>query len=159
MSRADPRSRGEKIPPPVWGGRRAEGEPGGGRCLTRAAPPTRCRSLCSRHRPETIQRKEADRLGGLPATRQVRQHLAHHAAELEPVPGEAARQGDVGMVSTAKELKEKIIQHEEELARKRQSLEMQKRQIAEKTGELNALLKQASEILADLSGKKYSLEY
>jgi len=72
---------------------------------------------------------------------------------------DSLRQNDVGMVKMAKELKEKIIQHEEELAKKRQSLEMQKRQIAEKTGEVSSLLKQASEILADLSGKKYSLEY
>ena len=72
---------------------------------------------------------------------------------------DSLRQNDVGMVKMAKELKEKIIQHEEELAKKRQSLEMQKRQIAEKTGEISSLLKQASEILADLSGKKYSLEY
>ena len=72
---------------------------------------------------------------------------------------DSLRQNDVGVVKMAKELKEKIIQHEEELAKKRQSLEMQKRQIAEKTGEVSSLLKQASEILADLSGKKYSLEY
>jgi hypothetical protein len=36
---------------------------------------------------------------------------------------------------------------------------MQKRQIAEKTAEVNALLKEASEILADLAGQKYLLEY
>jgi chromosome segregation ATPase len=107
----------------------------------------------------TIQLKDSDKilhyinaiLKSLPELQSKAQALRAEAASL--------RQGDTGMVSMAKELEEKIIQHEEELSKKRQSLEMQKRQIAEKTGEVNALLKEASEILADLAGQKYSLEY
>jgi uncharacterized coiled-coil DUF342 family protein len=72
---------------------------------------------------------------------------------------DSLHQSDGGLVSIAKELEEKIIQHEEELARKRQSLETQKRQVAEKSAEVNELLKEAGEILADLAGQKYSLEY
>ena len=107
----------------------------------------------------TIQLKDSDKiLNYLDTILKSLPELRGRVQALK-VGADCLRQGDAGMVSTAKELKEKIIQHEEELAKKRQSLEMQKRQIAEKTGELNALLKQASEILADLSGKKYSLEY
>ena len=107
----------------------------------------------------TIQLKDSDKiLNYLDTILKSLPELRGRVLALK-VEADSLRQGDAGMVSTAKELKEKIIQHEEELAKKRQSLEMQKRQIAEKTGEVSSLLKQASEILADLSGKKYSLEY
>jgi len=107
----------------------------------------------------TIQLKDSDKiLNYLDTILKSLPELRGRVKALK-VEADSLRQGDAGMVSRAKELKEKIIQHEEELAKKRQSLEMQKRQIAEKTGEVSSLLKQASEILADLSGKKYSLEY
>ena len=107
----------------------------------------------------TIQLKDSDKILNYLDT--ILKCLPELQSRVRALKAEAdsLRQGDAGMVSTAKELKGKIIQHEEELAKKRQSLEMQKRQIAEKTGEVSSLLKQASEILADLSGKKYSLEY
>lgn len=69
------------------------------------------------------------------------------------------RQKDGGLTGRAKELEGRILQHEEELARSRQSLEQQKRQITEKSAEVGALLNEADEILADLTGQKYSLEY
>jgi hypothetical protein len=69
------------------------------------------------------------------------------------------RQSDSSLVERSRELEEKIAQHEEELAKDRQNLEQQKRQIAEKSAEVSALLKEAGEILADLAGQKYSLEY
>jgi hypothetical protein len=69
------------------------------------------------------------------------------------------RQSDSGLVSTAKELEEMVLQHDEELAKKRQSLEQQRRQIAEKNSEVSVLLKEAGDILADLTGQRYSLEY
>lgn len=72
---------------------------------------------------------------------------------------DSLRQSDSGLVNRARELEEKIAQHEEELPKRRQNLEQQKRQIAEKSAEVSALLKGAGEILADLSGQKYSLEY
>ena len=62
-------------------------------------------------------------------------------------------------VREAKELEEKIAQHDAEVAKNRQLQEQQKRQVAEKTGEADALLKEAGEILAELTGQKYSLEY
>ncbi len=107
----------------------------------------------------TIQLKDSDKILNYLDT--ILKSLPELRGRVQALKAEAdsLRQNDVGMVKMAKELKEKIIQHEEELAKKRQSLEMQKRQIAEKTGEVSSLLKQASEILADLSGKKYSLEY
>jgi chromosome segregation ATPase len=58
----------------------------------------------------------------------------------------------------AKELDEKIRMHEEELSRRRQMMDQQKRQIAEKTQEIEALLKEASDILLGLTGQKYSLK-
>lgn len=66
---------------------------------------------------------------------------------------------DNSMVSRAKELEEKILQHGEELAKDTQNVEQQRRQIAEKNAEVGALLNEAGEILADLAGQKYSLEY
>jgi chromosome segregation ATPase len=72
---------------------------------------------------------------------------------------DSLRQNDSGLTDKAKDLEEKILQHEDELAKNRQSLEQQKRQIAEKNAEVGALLKETGEILADLTGQKYSLEY
>ncbi|MGI0047974.1 MAG: hypothetical protein ACREAW_00395 [Nitrososphaera sp.] len=66
---------------------------------------------------------------------------------------------DSGPVDRARELEDRVTQHEEELAKSRQNLEQQKRQIAEKGSEVDALLKEAEGILADLAGQKYSLEY
>jgi chromosome segregation ATPase len=107
----------------------------------------------------TIQLKDSDKiLNYLDTILKSLPELQGRAQSLK-AEADSLRQGDAGLVSTAKELEEKIFQHEEELAKKRQSLEMQKRQIAEKTGEVNALLKEAGEVLADLAGQKYSLEY
>ncbi len=72
---------------------------------------------------------------------------------------DSLHQGDVKLVHRAKELEEKIAQHDVELAKNRQLQEQQKRQIAEKTGEVDAMLKEAGEILAELTGQKYLLEY
>lgn len=69
------------------------------------------------------------------------------------------RRSDSGLVDRARELEEKVLQHEEDLARGRQNVEQQKRQIAEKRAELATQLEEASAILADLAGQKYSLEY
>jgi len=72
---------------------------------------------------------------------------------------DSLRRSDSGLVGRARELEEKILQYEEELARGRQNAEQQKRQIAEKGAELAAQLKEASAILEDLAGQKYLLEY
>ena len=72
---------------------------------------------------------------------------------------ESLRRSDSGMVGRAKELQEKIAQHEEELVKNAQNIEQQRRQIAEKEDELAAQLKEASAILEELAGQKYSLQY
>jgi chromosome segregation ATPase len=72
---------------------------------------------------------------------------------------DSLRRSDSGLVDRARELEEKVAQHEEELARGRQILEQQKHQIVDKTAEVDALLKEAGKILADLAGQKYSLEF
>jgi peptide methionine sulfoxide reductase MsrA len=59
----------------------------------------------------------------------------------------------------AKDLEQKIMQYTEELARSRQDLDQQRRQAKDKTEEVNVLLRRASEILAELTGHKYSLTY
>jgi hypothetical protein len=51
------------------------------------------------------------------------------------------------------------MQHSEELARSRQDLEQQRRQAKDKTEEVDAILRRAGEILAELIGQKYSLRY
>jgi chromosome segregation ATPase len=108
----------------------------------------------------TIQLKDSDKvLQYINAILKSLPELQSRAQALKAEADSLRRGDDAGIVSMAKELEEKIIQHGEELAKKRQSLEMQKRQIAEKTAEVNALLKEASEILADLAGQKYLLEY
>jgi hypothetical protein len=66
---------------------------------------------------------------------------------------------DNSTFNRARELEEKVAQLEEELARGRQNLEEQKRKIAEKGSEVDALLKEAGEILSGLAGQRYSLEY
>jgi DNA repair exonuclease SbcCD ATPase subunit len=69
------------------------------------------------------------------------------------------RQLNIEIVYKAKDLEQKIMQYAEELARSRQDLEQQRRQAKDKTEEIDALLKRASEILAELTGHKYSLTY
>jgi len=72
---------------------------------------------------------------------------------------DALRQIDSSTAHKAMELEEKILAHEEELAKGRQNVELQKLQIDEKRGEVDSLLNEASGILADLTGQKYSLGY
>ncbi|HEX2557971.1 MAG TPA: hypothetical protein VHK86_06580, partial [Nitrososphaera sp.] len=72
---------------------------------------------------------------------------------------DSLHQSDVKLVQRAKALEEKIVQHNAELAKNRQLQEQQTRQVMEKTAEVDSLLKEAGEILAELTGQKYSLEY
>ena len=72
---------------------------------------------------------------------------------------DSLHQSDVKLVQRAKALEEKIVQHNAELAKNRQLQEQQTRQVVEKTAEVDSLLKEAGEILAELTGQKYSLEY
>jgi cell division septum initiation protein DivIVA len=75
------------------------------------------------------------------------------------VQADSLRQGNGNLVSMVSELEDKIMQHEEEVAKGMQEAEQQRRQIAEKSGELASHLKEASSILEELAGQKYVLEY
>jgi hypothetical protein len=106
-----------------------------------------------------VQLKDSDKvLNYLDSILQSLPELQSRAQALK-AETDSLHQGDVKLVHRAKELEEKIAQHEEELAKNRQLQEQQKRQIAEKTGEVGSMLKEAGEILAELTGQKYSLEY
>jgi peptide methionine sulfoxide reductase MsrA len=69
------------------------------------------------------------------------------------------RQLNIEIVYKVKDLEQKVMQHSEELARSRQDLEQQRRQAKDKTEEVDAILRIAGEILAELIGQKYSLRY
>jgi chromosome segregation ATPase len=82
-----------------------------------------------------------------------------HKAQTIKTEIDSYRQLDIETVYKAKGLEQKIVQYTEELARSRQDLDRQRRQAKNKTEEVNALLRRASEILAELTGHKYSLIY
>jgi len=69
------------------------------------------------------------------------------------------RKVNVQVMNRAKELEHQIALHTEELARRRQEMDQQMRQAKDKREEVNAILNQASEILAELTGRKYHLTY
>jgi SMC interacting uncharacterized protein involved in chromosome segregation len=50
-----------------------------------------------------------------------------------------------------------IAQHEEGLARERQWLDQLRKQVAETNAEVDALLKEVSETLFSLTGKRYAV--
>jgi DNA repair exonuclease SbcCD ATPase subunit len=106
-----------------------------------------------------IQLKDSDKI--LSYLDDILKSLPEFRSRVQALKAEAdlLRQSDSGLVVTAKELEERVLQHEEELAKNRQNLEQQRRQIAEKNSEVSALLKEVGDILADLTGKKYLLEY
>ena len=66
---------------------------------------------------------------------------------------------NVEVVYKVKSIEDRIMQITEGLARSKQELEQQMRQAKDKTEEVNAILGQASEILAELTGRKYYLTY
>jgi hypothetical protein len=63
------------------------------------------------------------------------------------------------VVYKVKGLEHQIMQHSEGLARSRLELEQEMRHLKTKTEEVNAILNQAGEILAELTGRKYYLAY
>ena len=63
------------------------------------------------------------------------------------------------IVYKVKGLQQKIIEHTEGLTRSKQDLEQKRRQAKDKKEEVDAILSRASEMLAELTGKKYSLRY
>jgi chromosome segregation ATPase len=69
------------------------------------------------------------------------------------------RKINLQVMNRAKDLEHQIVQHTEELTRSRQEMEQQRRQAKDKREEVNAILNQASELLAELTGRKYYLTY
>ena len=106
-----------------------------------------------------IQLKDSDK--ALQYIDKILETLAdlQHKAQTIKTEIDSYRQLDIETVYKAKGLEQKIVQYTEELARSRQDLDKQRRQAKDKTEEVNALLKRASEILAELTGHKYSLIY
>jgi chromosome segregation ATPase len=106
-----------------------------------------------------IQLKDSDK--ALQYIDKILETLAdlQHKAQTIKTEIDSYRQLDIETVYKAKGLEQKIVQYTEELARSRQDLDQQRRQAKDKTEEVNALLKRASEILAELTGHKYSLIY
>ena len=106
-----------------------------------------------------IQLKDSDK--ALQYIDKILETLAdlQHKAQTIKAEIDSYRQLDIETVYKAKGLEQKIVQYTEELARSRQDLDKQRRQAKDKTEEVNALLKRASEILAELTGHKYSLIY
>ena len=113
------------------------------------------RSIDSRQ----IQLKDSDK--ALQYIDKILETLAdlQHKAQTIKTEIDSYRQLDIETVYKAKGLEQKIVQYTEELARSRQDLDKQRRQAKDKTEEVNALLKRASELLAELTGHKYSLIY
>jgi DNA repair exonuclease SbcCD ATPase subunit len=72
---------------------------------------------------------------------------------------ESFRQLNIDIVYKFKDLEQEIVQHAEGLARCRQDLEQQRQQAKDKSEEVDAILREASEILAQLTSQKYSLRY
>jgi predicted nucleic acid-binding Zn-ribbon protein len=72
---------------------------------------------------------------------------------------ETLHQSDTTLVNRAKELEQRIEQDREELTKNLQTIDHQKRQIAEKRDEINTQINETEQILEDLTGQKYSLEY
>jgi chromosome segregation ATPase len=70
---------------------------------------------------------------------------------------DSLRQGDSGAAFRARDLEGKIAHYSESLAQGRQAAEQQKRQIADKNAEIQALLKEAAETLSGLTGQKHAL--
>ena len=69
------------------------------------------------------------------------------------------REVNAEVVYKVKGLEHQITQHSEGLARSRLELEQQMRHLKDKTQEVNTILNQAGEILAELTGRKYYLDY
>jgi hypothetical protein len=72
---------------------------------------------------------------------------------------DSVRRLNIEIVYKVKDLEQKIMQQTEALARSKQDLEREKRHAKEKVEEVDAVLRRASETLAELTSQKYSLRY
>lgn len=102
-----------------------------------------------------LQLKDADKiLHNLDAIQSSTAEMQKTAAALAE---EMKALGDTGLVQKAGEIESRIAQQQEELVRDSQSLEQQRRQIAEKNAEVDAHLKKVSDSLESLTGRRYAV--
>ena len=82
-----------------------------------------------------------------------------HKAQTIKTEIDSYRQLNIEIVYKVKGLQQKIIEQTEELTSSRQDLEQQRRQAKDKKEEVDDILRRAGDILAKLTGQKYSLRY
>jgi chromosome segregation ATPase len=104
-----------------------------------------------------IQLKDSDR--ALSHLASIQSSLPQLQKDAASISAEIAtlRQGKIHAVQHAREAETLIAQHEEGLARERQWLDQLKKQVAETNSEVDALLKEVSETLFSLTGKRYAV--
>ncbi len=109
-----------------------------------------------------LQLKDADRiLGHLAAIRAALPEMQKTAGALAAELAACSATGNGGqvpqLVQKTQEVEARIAQQEEELARERQALEQLKRQMDDKNAEVDALLREVSDGIAGLTGKRYEI--
>jgi predicted nucleic acid-binding Zn-ribbon protein len=104
-----------------------------------------------------IQLKDSDKV--LQYLDTIVESLPELQAKSQALKGEidSLRQRDTNLVYRVKELEENAAQYRDSLTRSRQNLEQHRRQANEKRQEVDALLTEAGKMLADLTGKTYSI--
>jgi chromosome segregation ATPase len=104
-----------------------------------------------------IQLKDSDRIVQYLETILTSLPDLQHKAHTLKKDIDLLRQRNIDIIYKVEELKEKITQHTEALARSRQNLEQHMRQAKDKREEVDAILREASDTLAEITGRKYSL--
>jgi DNA repair exonuclease SbcCD ATPase subunit len=106
-----------------------------------------------------IQLKDSDRvLQYLQTILESLPDLQHKAHALK-TGIDLVRHHNTDVIYKVKELEEKIMLHTEALARSRQNLEQHRRQAENKKKEVDVILREAANTLAELTDRKYSLKY
>ncbi len=69
------------------------------------------------------------------------------------------KQGNVSAVRRADEVRARIAQHKDGVMQERQSAEQLKKQAAQTRAEADELLKEASDVLFSLTGRRYAISH
>ena len=106
-----------------------------------------------------IQLKDSDRV--LQYLQTILESLpdVQHKAHALKTDIDLVRHHNTDVIYKVKELEEKIMLHTEALARSRQNLEQHRRQAENKKKEVDVILREAANTLAELTDRKYSLKY
>lgn len=104
-----------------------------------------------------IQLKDSDRV--LPQLASIQSALPQLQQEAAALGAQVAqlRQGDLGAVRGAGEVRARIAQHKDGIIQERQSAEQLKKQAAQTRAEADELLKEASDVLFSLTGRRYAI--